>query len=269
MDPLADSCSDLPAAGDLECHGIVPPDPVCGDEICNAVQLPGGADAAPPVDLDAANNSIAPPPVRPFPAGFMERAGAAVLDAGMQALLCLLVTILTGVTTALIGLRQRLALDSVFGPGVLLVTLLLYSLTEVFGTATPGKLFPQLSIARPDGRPAPMALRLRRWAIRNAHLLLLTGCYALWAFQLLAMTGTAPGGQLVRAARALLGGASLLAGAAIALGTLMALSSGRRTLHDYLSGTAVYPARDVAAAAAEAERGFEPLVQNSAARSEG
>jgi uncharacterized RDD family membrane protein YckC len=220
-------------------------------------------DASSLAPVVAIHEAVAPPPPGPSPAAFMERAGAAMLDFGIQALLCLFVVILTGVTAAFLGLGKRLELDSVYGRGMLLLALLLYSLTEVFGTATPGKFFPQLSVARPDGRPAPGMLRLRRWTFRNAHLLLLTACYALWSFERLAMTGTSAGAPFVRAVRVLFGGAALVAGVAIALGSLMALAPGRRTLHDYLSGTAVYPAKDVAAAAAEAERGFEPLMPNS------
>jgi uncharacterized RDD family membrane protein YckC len=190
----------------------------------------------------------------------MERAGAALVDSAVQALVCLFVGILTGVVVAGLGLGQLLTLDPVVFPAVLLASLLLYSLTEVFGAATPGKMLPQLRIARPDGRPAPTRLRLRRWAIRNAPLLLLTGYYSLWALELLTITGTGPAWHLVRTARALCGGAAFFAATAFAFGTLTALGPGGRTLHDYLSGTAVYHAADVAAMAAEADRGFEPVI---------
>jgi uncharacterized RDD family membrane protein YckC len=233
-------------------------DPLTGMDLDSAVRT----DASSQDPVAAAPEVVAPPSVGPSPAAFMERAGAAMLDCGIQALLCLFVVILTGVTAAFLGLGKRLELDSVYGRGMLLLALLLYSLTEVFGTATPGKSFPQLSVARPDGRPAPGMLRLRRWAFRNAHLLLFTACYALWTFEVLAMTGTSAGAPFVRAVRVLFGGGALLAGVVIALGSLMALAPGRRTLHDYLSGTAVYPAKHVAAAAAEMERGFEPLMRH-------
>jgi hypothetical protein len=113
-----------------------------------------------------------------------------------------------------------------------------------------------------------MALRLRRWGVRKAHLLLFCGFYMLWVLERFAL-GMAPDGQFIRAMRSVFGAAAFVAGAALALGTLTALLPRRRTLHDYLSGTAVYPARDVAALAAEAERGFEPVVRQGSAPGEG
>lgn len=205
---------------------------------------------------------------RRCPADFGARAVACFVDLVVQGLLWFFAVVLSGVAAGALGLGRLLDFDSPAIGGVVLSVLLLYSLTEVFGAATPGKLLPQLRVARPDGRPAPRALRLRRWGIRNAPLLLFTCCYSLSIAEDLIPGGSGPSTQVVRTAAIACAVAALSAAAAIAIGSFAAILPARRTLHDMLSGTAIYQAGDVAAMAAEAGRGFEPLVLPEPARGE-
>jgi uncharacterized RDD family membrane protein YckC len=192
---------------------------------------------------------------RRCPADFGPRAVAFFVDSVVQGLLWFFAVMLSGAVAGPLGL------DSPAIGGVVLSVLLLYSLTEVFGAATPGKLLPQLQVARPDGRPASRPLRLRRWAIRNAPLLLFTCCYALSILEDLVPGGSGLLTRAFRTAAVACAVAALSATAAFAIGSFAAVLPARRTLHDFLSGTAIYQAGDVAAMAAEAERGFEPVLR--------
>src|SRR4051794_30223991 len=93
----------------------------------SASESAAGAGVSPLDELADAVGSVAALPRGPAPAGFMERVGAAIMDGAIEALLCLFVGILTGVVAAALGFGARLSLDSVFGSGILLTTLLLYS----------------------------------------------------------------------------------------------------------------------------------------------
>lgn len=98
--------------------------------------------------------------------------------------------------------------------------LALYFLVEAFAGATFGKMALGLVIALPDGSRAYMGAYLYRFAVKNGGPLLVllglaTGTYAL-----------VPIGAVVTAA--------------VVLGSIAILGAGRRSLHDYISGTAVY-----------------------------
>jgi uncharacterized RDD family membrane protein YckC len=101
----------------------------------------------------------------------------------------------------------------------------IYALFEPIVAATPGKLILGLKIARPDGRKAPFATMLARYAAKNAALFIVL-----------------PFGFVDNAVAA---AAFLVLGLTILGGALWGAGPERRTLHDRISGTAVFRRRDL------------------------
>ena len=183
------------------------------------------------------------------PAGFAARLGAAAADLVIQIFVFLIAIgaslllhmILPG---ALAGLASVLA-----GIGVPV----LYSLAELFGSATPGKSIAGLRIARRDGYRPSLGQRAGRWAFKHSPLLAWVALVPLALRDAMAGGGTALG----FIADAVPGGLAL----AVVAGCLMALLPARLALHDIVSGTAVFREEDLAKKPRYTGHGFRPVMQ--------
>lgn len=98
--------------------------------------------------------------------------------------------------------------------------LILYLLAEAFSGSTPGKKVGHLVVLNADGSKAGIGMLFSRFIIKN-----------IWALLLIVGLGTRSSTVL------LIAGLSALA---VFVGCFGALGSERRSLHDYIAGTAVY-----------------------------
>jgi len=188
-------------------------------------------------------------------AGFGIRLGAAAIDAVAMYLSSSLVS---AAAVALLVFSQRngaqgqppnrLMFLGIFGVTGLIW--LAYSLTEVFGTATPAKRLLKLRIGGVDLEPAPAGRRLARWAVKYGPMLVyLAGATAMYMWVM------APGGPQGRPPVFIMGLNMLAAAASLVVlgGFFLTLSSQRRALHDLVAGTVVLRP-------GAAPQGFAPLM---------
>jgi len=105
----------------------------------------------------------------------------------------------------------------------------IYMLPEAFVAATPGKFILGLKIARRGGEAAPFGILLARYAAKSAALFVVL-----------------PFGFVDNLIGAV---AFLVLGLTILLGSLRGVGPERRTLHDRISGTAVFQRKDLVRAA--------------------
>jgi uncharacterized RDD family membrane protein YckC len=110
-----------------------------------------------------------------------------------------------------------------FAGGVMagvLLSILAYGLIEGLTGASPGKRALKLTIGTEDGRPAPVATCLLRWAVKNLNPLLMT-------------LGVVSGFDVLNSL-------GKLAGFVILIGCFLVLGEGRQALHDLAAKTAVF-----------------------------
>ena len=174
-------------------------------------------------------------------AGFGIRLGAAAIDAVAMYLTSSLVS---GAFIVLLMVSQR---TGPAGPptnrttffwvfGVTGLVWLAYALTEVFGSASPGKRLLKLRIAGLDHEPAPAGRRLARWAVKFGPVLLYD--VAMTAMYWWVLIPGGPQGRMpvfVLALNMLAATASLV----VLGGFFMTLGAQRRALQDLVAGTVV------------------------------
>ncbi len=108
---------------------------------------------------------------------------------------------------------------------VVMLVSVLYGLVEAFTGASPGKMLLKLKVGTDDGRQAPVATYLTRWAVKNSAAILSA---------LGGLTGIG-----------LLGTLGSLAGVAIFVGCFLVLGDSRQSLHDLAAKTAVFYKADL------------------------
>jgi uncharacterized RDD family membrane protein YckC len=188
-------------------------------------------------------------------AGFGIRLGAAAIDAVAMYLSSSLVS---GAFVAYLILSQRVRPAGppasqptfVWMFGVTGLVWLAYSLTEVFGAASPAKRLLKLRIVTVDHEPAPAGRRLARWAVKFGPVLLYD--VAMTAMFRWALTPGGPKGPppVFVAALNLVAAAAALA---VLGGFFVVLGAQRRALHDLIAGTVVVRP-------GEAAQGFAPVM---------
>lgn len=170
----------------------------------------------------------------------------------IMALSCPL-AIAAGIIGRFVGER----IDSgIIGGAVLLGALVMYTLTEVLGTATPGKFLLDLQVARSDGHPASVARRTRRWVVRNAPVLLTVMAAAFGMVARFPIVATSVTRNLFSLAESACIFAAVGTGGILVIGLLGSLQFGL-ALHDWLTGTSVFRAMDVTASRSH---GFQPTI---------
>jgi uncharacterized RDD family membrane protein YckC len=133
----------------------------------------------------------------------------------------------------------------------------MYTLCDVFFAATPGRALLRMRIASDTGRRATRRQLLTRWAIKYAPLTLMSGWIAYFAVHVAATTGRGLNGAVYTQYFILpaIGVITLIVG----VGGLWALKKPRRQgLHDRVSRTAVFRARDITTSS------FEPILAQPA-----
>jgi uncharacterized RDD family membrane protein YckC len=176
--------------------------------------------------------------------GFGPRLGAAALD---FVLVCIVSLIFGGALGALLGLgagaiagaasneggeaaagaaAAGAAIGALGGMAIgIYVFGFLYSLIEAFTGASPGKMVLKLKVGLEDGRNAPLASYVSRWAVK-------------YAGTLIGLVALLPG-------LALLGTVGSLAGFVIFIGCFLVLGDKRQALHDMAAKTAVFKKADL------------------------
>ena len=186
--------------------------------------------------------------------GFIPRLGAFLIDLAIFALVVhflVAVDLVLNVTTNL----NDFGIVSLFGGGVLLVA---YGLIEALTAITPGKRLAGLSIASADGEPASRRALLTRWLAKNVAVFFAIPTCALWTllspynYHVHLPDFVAVGVLSLAIVDTVLTTILLLV---VIAGCCMAAKPHRQTLHDTLSGTAVFRRSEMLA-----PRSFEPVV---------
>ena len=194
-------------------------------------------------------------------AGFGIRLGAGAIDAVAMYLSSAVVG--GAAAGGLIVSRQRAAAPPLDPRLIVLVTLTMtavvvlgYSLTEVFGVATPAKRVLKLRIAGADHRPPSVGQRTARWAVKYVPVLLL-----ILGSTLVSVWVQGPAGPLGRRAVIAMmpSVVGMVTSPAVLAGFFLTLSSQRRALHDLVAGTVVLRPGG-APRPGEAQEGFAPLM---------
>ena len=167
--------------------------------------------------------------------GFGARTGAALIDFLAIAILGsvfggMLGTVLGLGLGALGGSPQFAGVAAVVGflggmaLGITLVSVL-YGLIEAFTGTSPGKMVLKLKIGFEDGRNAPVATYLTRWAVK-------------YSGQILSILGLIAGNSL-------LGTLGSLASTAIFIGCFFVLAAKQQAFHDMVAKTAAFKQADL------------------------
>jgi uncharacterized RDD family membrane protein YckC len=203
-------------------------------------------------DLPPSTNFTSP---APRPVGFSAHAAAVFADAMLVYLL--LGALLACVRASLVLGHSNLPDTTLeLGPWAMY---LIYGASEILFAASAGKWLVSITIRRTDSAPASRVRLALRWGIKYAPLLLFAAGAAIrfvgeW------FRRQSPVWVLFAARAEHLG---MLAAGVVALGSLLALFPSRRTLHDWVAGTAVFHDMEIARDLHLIDRGFE--VQNAAA----
>jgi uncharacterized RDD family membrane protein YckC len=178
--------------------------------------------------------------------GFLPRLGAFLIDLGIFAVgvhLFMFVDIYVNIATPL----NNFGIVSLLGGAFFLIS---YGLFEVIMAATPGKRIAGLAIGQDDGMPATRRSLFKRWAVKQIAVFFACPMAALW-------TILTPYNNLFRVPEFVIPGIIILAvidtiltGVLLLIivgGCFLVLGPLRQSLHDKLSGTAVFRAADLRA----------------------
>jgi uncharacterized RDD family membrane protein YckC len=136
--------------------------------------------------------------------------------------------------------------------------LLLGTAGDVFFAASPGKWFLGMSIRAASGAPAPPWRLGLRWSMKYAPALLVVAAFLSRNVAYHLASPTNPLGRSpFRVFATLEEGLATIWAWCVVAGTLFALLPTRRTLHDWIAGTAVFDAASLVRHAVPARRGFE------------
>lgn len=208
-------------------RSVIPAEPLTTVE---AATLRPGESADPLQMLASVATETVRLPVRRQQASLLLRIGAFGLDVVFVALMMLVVICIMAIFVR--------GLDWFDDRQILLILLVLYpiySLAEVLGPAAVGKVIFGIHITGVDGAPSDRTSRLLRWPLRNLPLAVLGAGLAVAAIGFGSHDSLT--GLPAQTWRTL---AAITAGTLIAVDLLPALAPGGRSLHERLSGTAVY-----------------------------
>jgi uncharacterized RDD family membrane protein YckC len=201
-------------------------------------------DLAPSTNL----NSLAPRPV-----GLSAHAAALFADA---MLVYLLLNALLGCARAALILGHSNLPDTTLELGRWAMYLI-YGASEILFAASAGKWLVSITIRRADSAPAARLRLAVRSGIKYAPLFLFaTGAAIRFVDEWFRRQSTVSALFAARAERL-----AMVAAGIVALGSLLALFPSRRTLHDWVAGTAVFHDMEIARDVHLIDRGFE--VQNA------
>lgn len=191
---------------------------------------------------------------RPAPlarrASFGARAGAALADL----ILLIFVTLAVAALVSLMGVATHGRWNDA-GPFFVLSGILLYGAMDIFIAGTPGKQFIGLTIKRPDAHPAPLNRLVLRWSLKYSFLLAFS--FYLGAIAVVdRIAWSATQLDLINEVLGWLQMGVWILVAVIFGGTIAVLTPARRSLHDWISGTAVYDQVELARKPAAPEKGF-------------
>ena len=209
------------------------------------------ARVANPLGPTPSRSPLPPDPWPPPPVIFLGHAVAALLDLIVLCLIGAGVLLMLSFALSEFPGARRSRYDFV-GLGIFAL-LLLCTAADIAFAASPGKSILSIVIRDASGAPAPWRRLALRWAIKYSAALLLFG-RAL--FYQVARQLALPRTSIDALDDWWLSGIYICAWV-VAVGSLAALHPTRRTLHDWIAGTAAFDAESVARPARPFERGFE------------
>lgn len=196
-------------------------------------------------------------PQHPRPVDFFAHFAGAFVD-GLIVLLVLIVLAVSVSMAEQYAFPRRVRLPGIIADLTAWALLLLHGASEVLACASPGKWLAQLTTRRADAAPASRWRLAARWIVKASPLLVIGAGAAVQSIASMLTWGTASPLTAIAAGierRAYM--ISHVLAWVVVLGTLLALFPARRTLHDWIAGTAVFYQREIGGAAQRVERGFE------------
>jgi hypothetical protein len=195
-------------------------------------------------------------PLQPRPVDFFAHFAGAFVD-GLIVVLVLIVLVVMVSMAESYAFPRKVRLPAIIADLTAWALLLLHGMSEIMATASPGKWVASLTTRRADASPAPRWRLAVRWAVKASPLLVIGAGTAIDRIASMMARGNASLGEFPSAAivRAYVIGHVL--SWVVVLGTLLALLPPRRTLHDWIAGTAVFYRNELGGAKRYIERGFE------------
>jgi len=178
--------------------------------------------------------------------GFLPRLGAFLIDLGIFAVgvhLFMFIDVYVNLTTPL----NNFGIISLLGGAFFLIS---YGLFDVIMAATPGKRIAGLAIAHDDGMPATRGSLFKRWAVKQIAVFFACPMVVRWTMLtpynnwIRVPDFVIPGILILAVIDTILTGVLLLI---VVGGCFLVLGPLRQSLHDKLSGTAVFRAADLRA----------------------
>ena len=198
------------------------------------------------------------PSRQPRPADFFAHFAGAFVD-GLIVLLLLIVLAVSVSMAEQYAYPKTVRLPGIIADLTAWALLLLHGVSEVWASASPGKWLAGLTTRRADTAPASQWRLSVRWMVKASPLLVIGAGTAVST--LLTLGPISPLSAMARTIEVQAYTISHVLAWVVVLGTLLALLPGRRTLHDWIAGTAVFYQRDISGTKRQViERGFE--VQN-------
>lgn len=198
-----------------------------------------------------------PSPLQPRPVDFFAHFAGAFVDGLIVVLILILLMVMVSMAESY-AFPRKVRLPEIIAELTAWALLLLHSASEIMAAASPGKWVASITTRRADALPASRWRLAVRWMVKASPLLVIGAGTAIAKIStLLTPSGTLS--QLFAAEnifwRAYM--VSHLLSWVVVTGTLLALLPSRRTLHDWIAGTAVFYQKEIGGARRYIERGFE------------
>ncbi len=195
-------------------------------------------------------------PLQPRPVSFFAHFAGAFVDALIVVLILILLMVIVSMAESY-AFPRNVRLPAVIADLTAWALLLLHGVSEIIASASPGKWVAGVATRRADATPAPRWRLAVRWMVKASPLLVIGAGSAIVEIASL-LTPVSPSSithmaSIERQAYSI----SHLLSWVVVLGTLLALLPPRRTLHDWIAGTAVFYQKDMRGARQRVERGFE------------
>jgi RDD family len=199
---------------------------------------------------------------QPRPVDFFAHFAGAFVD-GLIVLLLIIVLIATVSAAESYAFPQKVRLPGILADLTAWAPLLLHGASEILSAGSPGKWLAQVTTRRADAAPASRWRLAVRWMLKASPLLAIGAGTAIAEIaSLLTPVGPSSMTHMASIERQAFTISHALSWVVV-LGTLLALLPSRRTLHDWIAGTAVFYQKDIEGTRRHVERGFE--VQAAAA----
>jgi hypothetical protein len=196
-------------------------------------------------------------PHPPRPVDFFAHFAGAFVD-GLIVVLLLIVLVVAVSAAESYSFPRKVRLPGILAELTAWALLLLHGASEILAAKSPGKWLAELTTRRADAAPASRWRLAVRWIVKASPLLVIGAGTAIADIASLLMPVNPSSLTQIASIERRAYSISHLLSWGVLLGTLLALLPPRRTLHDWIAGTAVFYQKDIRGARQQIiERGFE------------